>query len=900
MLWERQAKITKGGFLKQICFTHVALIPKTQSPQDMSQIRPISLCNVLYKIAAKVLTNRLKPMMDSIISPFQSAFVPGRLISDNSLVAAEVAHHLHGKRGGNLGSMAVKLDMSKAYDRVEWSFLRAMMLRLGLNLQWVDMIMRCVTSVSYSFLINGVPTGLVVPSRGLRQGDPLSPYLFLMCVEGLSALISSRERDGLIHGVKICRNAPSIHHLLFVDDSFIFARASRDECSQVMKILRSYELASGQVVNLLKSSVVFSKNVKEHTRAVLSNILGVLCVSVHEKYLGLPTFVGRAKRMVFASLKEKLWNKLKGWKGKLLSGAGREILIKAVAQSLPTYTMNCFLLPKGFCDDLNSAVAKFWWSGDKDKRKIHWLPWKKLCNFKLEGGLNFRELRAFNLALLAKQGWRLCQHPNSLVARLFRAKYYPGSDFLLAPEGNNPSFCWRSIFAAKQVLERGMRWQVGNGSSIRVWFDKWIPRLPSFQVLSPPPHDSFRNLRVDALLEADGNWNFRLLHDLFPVGEVEAISSIPLSFRKPQDRRIWHHEPNGCFTVRSAYGVARDWLISGEMALPQPTAAVVETDKKFWSAIWHAKIPPKIKICAWRVAWDIIPTRVRLYHRKVDIGTDCVRCISSEESSLHLFVQCPFATAVWSASPLGPKLSRLRASSMSDWLKAASILLSKQSFALALMLIWALWKDRNSRIWECVGTSPTVLVSQASSWLQEFHSLLLGQSPSVPHQPIHRWIAPRDGFAKVNVGGVWLAADRCGGIGVVIRNESGSVLAACSKKLRNIGSLDHLHAVSLLAGIRLAEELNLQRVCFECGSAKLAIAVSQDTSVASSGGVLFDDCCVLLSHFQSSSVANVPRLCNRVANRLALFAFHLHQDCFWFGEAPELVQELLTQDVCPS
>ncbi|XP_021823769.1 uncharacterized protein LOC110765025 [Prunus avium] len=158
--------------------------------------------------------------------------------------------------------------------------------------------------------------------------------------------------------------------------------------------------------------------------------------------------------MVFASLKEKLWKKLEGWKGKLLSGAGREILIKAVAQSLPTYTMNCFLLPKGFCDELNSVVAKFWWSGDKDKRKIHWLPWKKLCNYKLEGGLNFRKLHAFNLALLAKQGWRLSQQPNSLVARLFRAKYYPGSDFMFAPEENNPSFCWRSMFAARQVLER--------------------------------------------------------------------------------------------------------------------------------------------------------------------------------------------------------------------------------------------------------------------------------------------------------------------------------------------------------------------------------------------------------------------------------------------------------------
>lgn len=216
--------------IQQINRTHVVLIPKVKTPQCLSQLRPISLCNVLYKMGSKVLANRLKPLLHQLISPFQSAFVPGRLISDNSLIAFEIAHFLKRKNEGKVGYGALKLDMSKAYDRVEWAFLESAMIKMGFQQSWVVWIMRCIRTVSYSFILNGEAKGVVLPTRGLRQGDAISPYLFLICAEVLSLMISAAETQNRLHGLKICKRAPSISHLFFADDSFIFFKASTPEC----------------------------------------------------------------------------------------------------------------------------------------------------------------------------------------------------------------------------------------------------------------------------------------------------------------------------------------------------------------------------------------------------------------------------------------------------------------------------------------------------------------------------------------------------------------------------------------------------------------------------------------------------------------------------------------------
>jgi hypothetical protein len=191
-----------------INMTKIVLIPKSNEAVDLKDFRPISLCNVIYKIISKCLVNRLRPHLHGLISETQSAFIPGRLISDNALIAFECFHAIQRNKNPSDSFCAYKLDLSKAYDRVDWSFLEGLLLKLGFNDKWVSWIMTCVTSVKFCVQVNGNMTKEITPTRGLRQGDPLSPYLFLFVADSLSKRIRKAILDLHLKELKICRTSP--------------------------------------------------------------------------------------------------------------------------------------------------------------------------------------------------------------------------------------------------------------------------------------------------------------------------------------------------------------------------------------------------------------------------------------------------------------------------------------------------------------------------------------------------------------------------------------------------------------------------------------------------------------------------------------------------------------------
>ncbi|GJT69316.1 reverse transcriptase [Tanacetum coccineum] len=282
--------------------TLITLIPKIPSPTSLNDLRPISLCNVIYKIISKVLVNRIKQVLPRLIDETQSAFVTGRMIANNAIVAFEVFHWLKNKRSGRKGAMALKIDMSKAYDRVEWSFIRPVLQRFRFPQNFIDLIMACVTYVFFSFDINGDISRHVGPTRGLRQWDPILPYLFIMCADVLSAIIRREIHTDNIHRVKVSRGAPQVSHLFYADDSIFFTMATMDECIQLKNILGKYCWYSGKSINFQRSEIFFSLRVEATSRNVIATKLEVREASNQTKYLGLPFIIGRKKKDVFQSV----------------------------------------------------------------------------------------------------------------------------------------------------------------------------------------------------------------------------------------------------------------------------------------------------------------------------------------------------------------------------------------------------------------------------------------------------------------------------------------------------------------------------------------------------------------------------------------------------------------------
>ncbi|XP_075655141.1 uncharacterized protein LOC142625348 [Castanea sativa] len=345
-----------------------------------------------HQIVSNVFANRLKQILGEIISECQSAFVVDKVITDNILISFETLHYMKSKRQGNIAHIAFKLDMR-------------------------------ISTVSYSVLVNGVPSGFIRPSRGIRGG-------------------------------------PQITHLLFADDSLLFGNASISECRTIKEII---------------TSIFFSTNTPLSLREDIRLFLNATANEPLEKYLGLPPIIGRGKKQAFADNKNRIQSKLCSWKGELLSQEGREVLIKSVAQAIPVYPMNCFLLPMSFCDEINSMMGQFCWGQKNEEKKLYWLSWKHLCLAKKDGGLGFRDLRSFNLALLAKQCWRLLHNQDSLFYQVYKAKYFPNTSFLEAAVPTHSLYAWRSITHGQHLIVQGSRWRVGDGSLINIWADKWLP-----------------------------------------------------------------------------------------------------------------------------------------------------------------------------------------------------------------------------------------------------------------------------------------------------------------------------------------------------------------------------------------------------------------------------------------
>lgn len=231
--------------------------------------------------------------------------------------------------------------------------------------------------------------------------------------------------------------------------------------------------------------MMFSPNLGYDERSDLQRIMEMKVVDHLGFYLGLSSHISRSKRRDFNFIKERVQKVLNGWKRNLFSVGGKEVLLKVVVQSIPTYSMSCFRFPKSLCSDIMQMMARFWWGSSGSENRIHWLAWNKVCLSKERGGLGFRNIEGFNQALLAKQMWRILVYPGSLVARLFKGKYFPNSDILKAKKWGAQSFVWCSLLWGRDLLRQGLRKRIGDGHLTSVYKDPWLPRESTFRTFTP-------------------------------------------------------------------------------------------------------------------------------------------------------------------------------------------------------------------------------------------------------------------------------------------------------------------------------------------------------------------------------------------------------------------------------
>jgi hypothetical protein len=605
-----------GQILQALNATFITLVPKEGQAHHPKQFRPIALCNVIYKLLTKVIARRLKPILPTIISPEQSGYVEGRQILDSVILAHEVIHSLQKTK---TPGMLLKLDLSKAFDKISWEYMRAMLLAFGFDQSWVTWIVNLTSSAFFSLLINGVPSRPFSPSRGIRQGDPLSPFLFIILAEGLSRSIHAAIENNLLTGLPLHGISPPISHSQFVDDTLLMGSPTVREANSILDILQTFSDASGLDCNKDKSQIFFF-NTPLPIQRHISGILGFNRSSLPSKYLGIPLIDNALRNSSWEHLLSSFSKRLSSWTYRALNLPSRLTLLQAVLQALPIYSFSALAAPKFVLTTIKSLQRNFIWQGLNTGKKIALVSWDKLCRPKEQGGLGLRDPFIMNKVLSAKIWWRWLKIPKDLWARLWRKKYAPNvaeKNLIRWNEDNPGSLIWTAAKQNRQLVTEHAFWEIRNGKTALFWQDSW-QQWPVLGKEEWAPNICTQTTRAGLTRVAD-YWRdnpqedtWRQWHldresidleahvDLAPWQEEMAKRKIPKI--AGEDILRWGYRPQGTFSTREAYQLKAHLD-------PLPNT-------KAWRKLWSLKHWPKITLFLWLVThssiltWDNLEKRL--------------------------------------------------------------------------------------------------------------------------------------------------------------------------------------------------------------------------------------------------------------------------------------------------
>lgn len=411
-------------------------------------------------------------MLPVVIDEQQSGFVRGRSIHESIALAHEMVADLDRRSDG--GNIIFKYDMSKAYDRVEWRFLLRSMRAMGFSDLVQDLVYRTICNIRYRVCINGFYSSEFRSSRGVRQGDPLSPLLFIMAQQILSYNLNKMMENGVIWPYRLGRHVTPISHLFYADDMLIFTNGRIRSLQRLRDLLKLYQEASGQEVNLQKSAFYASKKISRGRLTKIQRISGCYAKKLPFKYLGAPIYKGRCKCIFFEDIVGKIAKKLEGWKSRYLSFGGKITLIRSVLASLPIHVFSCMAVPLQVQRRIEGLMRTFLWS-QQGQSRMNRVSWKRICRPIEEGGLGIKLLTETVHGLHGKLAWKIISH-ETLWTRLLRQKYGVQSVHTSNMLRANSSKLWRTIFPHFQTLLHMSHWEVGKGN-ISFWRTKWCGEI---------------------------------------------------------------------------------------------------------------------------------------------------------------------------------------------------------------------------------------------------------------------------------------------------------------------------------------------------------------------------------------------------------------------------------------
>ncbi|GAU33009.1 hypothetical protein TSUD_358760 [Trifolium subterraneum] len=616
-----------------------------------------------------------------------------------------------------------KVDFEKAYDSVDWDYLDEVMAKMNFPSQWRVWMKACVMTASASVLVNGSPTDEFCFERGLRQGDPLSPFLFLLAAEGLNVLMSALVRNVsfTLYGVG-SHNSVSVSHLQFADDTLLVGVKSWANVRALKAVLILFENISGLKVNFHKS-MMFGVNVNNSWLHEAASVMRCKHGCLPFIYLGLP-IGGDSRRIQFwKPLLDKIHKRLSVWKCKNLSFGGRLVLLKSVLSSIPVHFLSFFKAPSGIISSLESIFCHLFWGGCEANNKISWVKWESICSPRENGGLGVRRVNDFNYALLGKWVWRCLDEGDSLWCRLLQAKYGQDSAGRVRFSEGVGSSWWRAlnnVWSGRGLIDP--RWlsdnivrKIGDGRSTSFWVDSWLevgPLARAFGRLYDLADN--KNISVADMFEAgwalNGNgWKWRRRLFAWEVELVAQWVGVLANFvlqGDATDRWVWKLHPSQSYSVRSAYSYL---MVSDGSPM-----------EDFASFLWMKSVPLKVNIFIWRLFLNRLPTKDNLLRRGV-IEVHMVLCSTNcgkSEDVVHLFLQCDVYSQVWQLVLNWLGFSTALHVSLSGHADQFCGLGGNSKTSRTLFtIIWVsvlfvIWKDRNDRIFQMGNDSGVTLLER--------------------------------------------------------------------------------------------------------------------------------------------------------------------------------------------